>query len=288
MRWLHALGHALAISGSMTWEILWALILGFALSAMVQAVCDDAGHGGGSRDAAPGRVRWWSTGRRRCTGQRPAGQHESRRALFAVHALRYWLGSHIRALVSGQPALSDGSGNPPRAWGNPDQQGTIRKISLQHRSGIRRFRRASCPFRPVARCHRAGTALLVEHLVMQPGTGSAGRHVPVRAPSPQDVGVHSVLPDVMAARACQAYSVAGEVGVAFQEAVQTADQPQATIDHRTRHVIKQARRADSGATSRAAAAVTFGRRASTITRNSCRRNPWPAGRVEVTGLNALA
>ena len=38
MRWLHALGHALAISGSMTWEILWALILGFALSGVVQAV----------------------------------------------------------------------------------------------------------------------------------------------------------------------------------------------------------------------------------------------------------
>jgi uncharacterized protein len=38
MRWLHALGHALAISGSMTWEILWALIFGFALSSVVQAV----------------------------------------------------------------------------------------------------------------------------------------------------------------------------------------------------------------------------------------------------------
>ncbi len=38
MRVLHALGHALAISGSMTWEILWALILGFALSAVVQGV----------------------------------------------------------------------------------------------------------------------------------------------------------------------------------------------------------------------------------------------------------
>ena len=38
MRGLHALGHALAISGSMTWEILWALILGFSLSAVVQAV----------------------------------------------------------------------------------------------------------------------------------------------------------------------------------------------------------------------------------------------------------
>jgi uncharacterized membrane protein YraQ (UPF0718 family) len=35
---LHAIGHALTVSGSMTWEILWALILGFALSAVVQAV----------------------------------------------------------------------------------------------------------------------------------------------------------------------------------------------------------------------------------------------------------
>lgn len=38
MRWLHAIGHALAISGSMAWEILWALVLGFAVSATVQAV----------------------------------------------------------------------------------------------------------------------------------------------------------------------------------------------------------------------------------------------------------
>src|ERR1700689_2584964 len=38
MRELRAVGHALAISGSMSWEILWALILGFALSAVVQAV----------------------------------------------------------------------------------------------------------------------------------------------------------------------------------------------------------------------------------------------------------
>ena len=35
MGWLW---HALTITGSMTWEILWALILGFALSAVVQAV----------------------------------------------------------------------------------------------------------------------------------------------------------------------------------------------------------------------------------------------------------
>jgi uncharacterized membrane protein YraQ (UPF0718 family) len=32
------LWHALAIAGSMTWEVLWALVLGFALSAVVQAV----------------------------------------------------------------------------------------------------------------------------------------------------------------------------------------------------------------------------------------------------------
>lgn len=33
-----AIGHALSIAGSMTWEVTWALILGFALSAVVQAV----------------------------------------------------------------------------------------------------------------------------------------------------------------------------------------------------------------------------------------------------------
>jgi hypothetical protein len=35
---VNALGHALAIAGSMTWEILWALVLGFFLSAVVEAV----------------------------------------------------------------------------------------------------------------------------------------------------------------------------------------------------------------------------------------------------------
>jgi uncharacterized protein len=33
-----AFGHALAISGAMTWEILWALIFGFAISALLQSV----------------------------------------------------------------------------------------------------------------------------------------------------------------------------------------------------------------------------------------------------------
>jgi hypothetical protein len=32
------LWHALSIAASMTWEALWALILGFTLSAIVQAV----------------------------------------------------------------------------------------------------------------------------------------------------------------------------------------------------------------------------------------------------------
>jgi uncharacterized membrane protein YraQ (UPF0718 family) len=38
MRALDALGHALAVAGSMTWEITWSLILGFTLSAVVQAL----------------------------------------------------------------------------------------------------------------------------------------------------------------------------------------------------------------------------------------------------------
>jgi hypothetical protein len=38
MRVLDATGHALAVAGSMTWEITWSLILGFTLSAVVQAV----------------------------------------------------------------------------------------------------------------------------------------------------------------------------------------------------------------------------------------------------------
>ncbi len=38
MRIVDALGHALAEAGSMTWQITWSLILGFTLSAVVQAV----------------------------------------------------------------------------------------------------------------------------------------------------------------------------------------------------------------------------------------------------------
>src|SRR5690349_16162172 len=38
MRVLAAIGHALALAGSMTWQITWSLILGFTLSAVVQAV----------------------------------------------------------------------------------------------------------------------------------------------------------------------------------------------------------------------------------------------------------
>jgi uncharacterized membrane protein YraQ (UPF0718 family) len=38
MRVLDALGHALGVAGTMTWEITWSLILGFTLSAIVQAL----------------------------------------------------------------------------------------------------------------------------------------------------------------------------------------------------------------------------------------------------------
>jgi len=38
MRVLDPLAHALAVAGTMTWEVLWSLILGFTLSAIVQAV----------------------------------------------------------------------------------------------------------------------------------------------------------------------------------------------------------------------------------------------------------
>jgi hypothetical protein len=38
MRVLDGLGHALAVAGTMTWEITWSLILGFTLSAVLQAL----------------------------------------------------------------------------------------------------------------------------------------------------------------------------------------------------------------------------------------------------------
>jgi uncharacterized membrane protein YraQ (UPF0718 family) len=38
MRALDAVGHALAVAGTMTWEITWSLNLGFTLAAMVQAL----------------------------------------------------------------------------------------------------------------------------------------------------------------------------------------------------------------------------------------------------------
>ena len=38
MSLIHAIAHALSITGSMTWAITWALILGFGLSAIVQAL----------------------------------------------------------------------------------------------------------------------------------------------------------------------------------------------------------------------------------------------------------
>jgi hypothetical protein len=38
MRALDAIGHALAVAGTMTWEITWSLSLGFTVSAIVQAL----------------------------------------------------------------------------------------------------------------------------------------------------------------------------------------------------------------------------------------------------------
>jgi uncharacterized membrane protein YraQ (UPF0718 family) len=38
VRFVHAIGHALLVAGGMTWQILWSLILGFGLSAIVQAL----------------------------------------------------------------------------------------------------------------------------------------------------------------------------------------------------------------------------------------------------------
>ena len=38
MRALDAIGHALALAGTMTWQITWSLILGFTLAAVVQAL----------------------------------------------------------------------------------------------------------------------------------------------------------------------------------------------------------------------------------------------------------
>ncbi len=38
MQALHAIGHALSVAGTMTWQITWSLILGFTLTAIVQAL----------------------------------------------------------------------------------------------------------------------------------------------------------------------------------------------------------------------------------------------------------
>ena len=37
-RVLPALGHALAVAGSMTWQVTWSLILGFTLSAVIESL----------------------------------------------------------------------------------------------------------------------------------------------------------------------------------------------------------------------------------------------------------
>jgi uncharacterized membrane protein YraQ (UPF0718 family) len=53
VRVLEALGHALNLAFAMTWEVTWALILGFALSGAVQAVVSKAEMSRLLRDASP-------------------------------------------------------------------------------------------------------------------------------------------------------------------------------------------------------------------------------------------
>ena len=38
MNIVHGLLHALGIAGSMTWQVTWSLILGFTLSAIIEAL----------------------------------------------------------------------------------------------------------------------------------------------------------------------------------------------------------------------------------------------------------
>jgi uncharacterized protein len=50
---MHAIGQALALAGSMAWQITWALILGFALSAVVQTLVPKASIAGMLGDDRP-------------------------------------------------------------------------------------------------------------------------------------------------------------------------------------------------------------------------------------------
>jgi hypothetical protein len=73
---------------------------------------------GGTQQAA-GNVR---------TGGPPASTSPAVPYLLYTHCGIDWTmidGSWYRA----SPPLSDGNGNPPSGWGNPDQQGTIQMIS---------------------------------------------------------------------------------------------------------------------------------------------------------------
>lgn len=74
---LGAIGHALALTASMTWEILWALILGFALSAVV-------------RRGAPLHDRHAA---RRRSAAHPGNRHRPGRGLVVVLVCRGGFGS---------------------------------------------------------------------------------------------------------------------------------------------------------------------------------------------------
>jgi hypothetical protein len=58
MRLLNELGRALADAGSMTWQITWSLILGFTLSAVIQAVVRREAIARHRATTTPKRWRW--------------------------------------------------------------------------------------------------------------------------------------------------------------------------------------------------------------------------------------
>jgi len=124
---LGATGRALAAAGSMGWEILWALILGFGLSAVVQAVV--------SKDVI---TRWRGDDNRTTAGDRadadparPGLTHSCRvsgRRVLATARTRRVSERHLLQVQ-----------RPPR-WGHPTQTSYIPLGGM----GIRTDGRAPC------------------------------------------------------------------------------------------------------------------------------------------------
>jgi uncharacterized membrane protein YraQ (UPF0718 family) len=110
MSLIHAVLHALSITGAMTWLITWALILGFTLSAMVQALVrkstivrllgDDRPGRSHARPVSGRRHRRARTRRSRwrghCSGRGPASprrwrSRSPRPGLLATGAIAAWV-----------------------------------------------------------------------------------------------------------------------------------------------------------------------------------------------------